>query len=311
VNGEPNATATAKIRRTRKRKTVSEEEKEKKKRAFLARNREAARKCRIKKKSAHEDLQETHRTVMRQNARLLAELAVLQAMKDEIKLELMAYRGIAGVADEMAMIEDPSRQIQRPQMFRFDDSLHLVSISGGVSNSISHQMSRSNSDASNTSRQPARISPTALNSHPMSRASSNASDYFQQQFNISQMDISPIIPISRNGSIAPGSTEHYLPHHHDSASSTPSMARSGSQGSGRDSGVENITPTTPQGYDPNLPDEKVITMTPTQVKMEDTALVSGCSNKLSMPPQHHYRPMMNPGEYLRGLNVSIPCFVRG
>lgn len=92
---------------------------------------------------------------------------------------------------------------------------------------------------------------------------------------------------------------------HGSSSSQLLMARSGSQSSGRDSGIGNISPTTPKNHNSGLPDEGISEPATTVVpnRMVDPALLNGDVN-LFGSPQHPFHQMMDPGDFLRRMNMS-------
>lgn len=385
-----------KPRKTRKRKVVSKEEQENKKKAFLARNREAARKCRVKKKDAHEELQETCRTVARNNAQFKADIEELRAMKEALLAELSQFRQIPGMIDEIKAIQKGNSS--RPPMFEFIDNVRIVpamtSASGFMSQPMSRHhshasnsaeqtvntsggymmsrqtsnvsnfgqqptymspaafdtqpMSRSNSNASNFGQQPTHVSPAPFNTQQMSRSHSNGSNYSQQQFPFPRMALGQTPPhrfprrLSK-GVIIEDVTGFYPPQHsvlmsrepsrdsshvvlHSSEqgrqhippistqnpsgsqglrNSPSSMARSCSQSSGRDSGIGNISPTTPKNHDTSLPDEGISVPITTVVpnRMVDPVLRNGDVN-LFGGLRSNFHQMLDPGEFLRGMSMS-------
>jgi hypothetical protein len=308
----------------------------------------AAKKCRIKKKSWQEYIQEECRRLAREKVEREAILSELQKMRDETMDELSPYRAIPQILEEIEAIKAGCPK--RSPMFMFQDAITLLPISPSDSNYISHATPRDSSNdsvcmdenamqdspppshanvnSSHFSRSPPQNlesssqSPCSdsdpLNSNqevPRTRVVSRTKkgswshakspSISHQEFPLANMDLassSSLAISSPTGWYQTPYTEQISMNkkssrvsYHDSMPdpylllidnnkditvqtqrnsnrSTPSMSRSNSVVSASDSGLGDISPTTPQAQELSLSDEGIVTAATIPIKM--TGLMS-------------------------------------
>lgn len=146
-------------------------------------------------------------------------------METELMLELLPYRDIPRVVDEIESIE--SGQPRRRPMFFFHDDLGLIPICPMGSGPMLQTASRRESNSSDFAQASVYISPVGL---VMPRNDSDTSELSYRP----PKDI-------RSSNKHPQPINTTLKSQ-DSTNSTPSIGRSNSSNSGRDSCIENINP---------------------------------------------------------------------
>lgn len=244
----------AKVKKTRKRKECTEEEKAEKKKAFLERNRVAAKKCRQKRKKQQDHASEKVMRLGQMNTSMKVDVLNMKALIDDLTRQcqgIVKYR--PEVDDELSAIK--AGHPLKPPAFAWHHEHGLLPISemppGYQPPVVEDPFLQLLNDADFEDDAEEADSPAAAEMPQTIRADSVASCVSQQPAKTTRKRKAKAKQPERLD------TSFGQNDMHNSNSSTPLTGTSDSQNSGRDSGVGNITPMTANMESPAFLDEGI------------------------------------------------------